>query len=55
MHECPMCGEICDCDLDDTWGLEVPEDCPHVCGENDLGDEFFEDDISPDVTEEVKG
>ena len=31
MHECPFCGEVCDCDMDDTWGLPVPKDCPHVC------------------------
>ena len=41
MHECPNCGEVCDCDLDDTWGLSVPDDCPHVCGDPDG---WFEED-----------
>ncbi len=30
MHECPFCGEVCDCDMDDTWGLPIPDDCPHI-------------------------
>lgn len=40
MHSCPFCDFLCDCDLDDTWGLPVPDDCPHVCSE---------DDFDPDV------
>jgi hypothetical protein len=38
MHECPFCGDVCDCDCDDTWGLPVPDDCPHVC--NDTDDDY---------------
>ena len=34
MHTCPFCDEVCDCDGDDTWGLPVPDDCPHVCAED---------------------
>lgn len=37
MHQCPFCDEMCDCDSDDTWGLSVPDDCPHVC--DDPGDD----------------
>jgi hypothetical protein len=47
MHECPLCGEVCDCDLDDTWGLPVPAKCPHVCEEDSDEDWYgFEDDES---------
>jgi len=35
VHECPICGQICDCDLDDTGGLPVPDDCPNICPEDD--------------------
>lgn len=47
MHTCPFCGEECDCDFDDTGGLPVPDDCPHVCeDDDDYEDEDFgfEDD-----------
>lgn len=47
MHECPFCGEVCDCDMDDTWGLPIPDDCPHICHDNDEDqeelDECFDD------------
>ena len=45
MHECPLCDELCDCDLDDTWGLPVPASCPHVCwmGREEDDDEFESD------------
>ena len=33
---CPFCGYVCYCDLDDTWDLPIPDDCPHVCREDDL-------------------
>lgn len=39
MHTCPFCDEVCDCDCDDTWGLPVPDDCPHVC--DDSSDDDF--------------
>ena len=42
MHECPFCGFLCDCDLDDTWDLPIPDDCPHVCG-IEIDDEFESD------------
>lgn len=40
MHTCPFCGEECDCDMDDTSDLPVPDDCAHVCKEYDW-DEFI--------------
>jgi hypothetical protein len=40
MHECPFCGFVCDCDIDDTWDLPIPDDCPHFC-EGDV----YQDDL----------
>lgn len=39
MHTCPFCDEVCDCDGDDTWGLPVPDDCPHVCDDSSDDDD----------------
>lgn len=50
MHECPFCGEVCDCDMDDTWGLPIPNDCPHVCGDDE--DDNFDDELAEQVTVE---
>lgn len=51
MHECPFCGEICDCDMDDTWDLSVPDDCPHVCDEtNDYLGQYIPEDERLDIT-----
>lgn len=38
MHECPECGQACDCDGEDTW-ISFPYNlgCTHEC-------ELFEDD-----------
>lgn len=44
MHECPYCGEVCDCDMDDTWDLPIPNDCPHVCKDDE--DDDFDDEES---------
>lgn len=30
MHDCPECGEACDCDGEDH-GQSAPEDCGHDC------------------------
>lgn len=43
MHECPFCGEVCDCDMDDTWGLPIPDDCPHVCADPDFDPDEWEE------------
>jgi len=43
MHECPYCGEVCDCDQEDTWFENVYE-CKHECEE-------FEDDLENDLLE----
>lgn len=39
MHECPECGQACDCDLEDIWWDDFPN-CTHNCEpeeENDGG------------------
>lgn len=38
MHDCPECGQACDCDVEDTWFDEV-EQCDHSCDEDD-SDEY---------------
>jgi hypothetical protein len=47
MHECPDCGQTCDCDMDDTWfdDFETYLHCSHDC-EEDCDD--FEDDLYPE-------
>lgn len=40
MHECPECGEVCDCDGEDLWyddDMQTYINCIHVCdyGEDD--------------------
>ena len=52
MHECPFCGYVCDCDLDDTWGLPVPDDCQHVCWEDDLESDWEDYEEFMDFEEE---
>lgn len=38
MHECPECGQACDCDGEDTWvSWPYNLDCMHEC-------ELFDDD-----------
>lgn len=34
MHECPNCGQACDCDGDDVW-RDPPADCQCGCDEDD--------------------
>lgn len=44
MHTCPFCGDECDCDMDDTGDLPVPDDCPHVCEDPSDDDYPYDDD-----------
>ena len=48
MHECPDCGQACDCDSDDLW-RDAPIDCECAC--EDFMDEYDEwndpDDTGP--------
>ena len=45
MHECPDCGQACDCIGDDTWDFLESFYCTHECDERD------EDDFWPDGQE----
>lgn len=38
MHDCPECGQACDCDGEDLE-QDTPVDCVHDCEEADLDDE----------------
>jgi hypothetical protein len=37
-HTCPECGEVCYCDMDDCDFDNIPDDCPHVCQDDDNND-----------------
>jgi len=39
MHECPECGEACDCDSEDMWFDESSEVCEHECEEEEEEEE----------------
>lgn len=46
MHECPDCGQACDCDGEDTWyDFDSPEAmcCEHECEEFD--DDEYEEEL----------
>ena len=34
MHECPDCGQVCDCIGDDTWDSSESAYCCHECDES---------------------
>lgn len=56
MHECPYCGQACDCDGDDTW-LNPPGDCSCPC-EEDGEDEWawwLDDDSDADLFDLIEG
>lgn len=38
MHECPFCGQMCDCDGDDLFHSIPPDDCTCDC------EEFYDED-----------
>lgn len=37
MHDCPECGQACDCDSEDTW-IDSPDWCEHDCEPEDEDD-----------------
>lgn len=39
MHECPSCGQACDCDGEDVWNDYAARDCTHDCEEDDWEDD----------------
>ena len=38
MHECPECGQACDCDGDDIWNDYAALFCTHDCDEDEDDD-----------------
>ncbi|MCU0502519.1 MAG: hypothetical protein MUC51_12295 [Anaerolineae bacterium] len=40
MHDCPHCGQACDCDGEDTWNDAAQMGCDHRCEEEDDEDAF---------------
>lgn len=44
VHECPECGQECDCDGEDHEQTIESEDCTHVCDEDDDDDPGDGDD-----------
>ena len=43
MHECPICGQACDCIGDDTWDDTEAYECEHDC-EDDEEETWFDDE-----------
>lgn len=43
MHECPECGQACDCLGDDTWDATESIECMHVCSDDGDDDFWFEE------------
>jgi hypothetical protein len=44
MHDCPECGESCDCDGEDHE-QPAPPDCRHECDDDDDGDDDIGDGL----------
>ena len=48
MHECPDCGQACDCDGEDTTWFDYPAqevlDCSHDCDDDDDYDDYDDED-----------
>lgn len=38
MHDCDLCGDACDCDMEDHYQSQ-PDDCTHECEDDDSDDE----------------
>lgn len=38
MHDCPDCGQACDCDGEDTWIDYESDNCIHDCDPDEEGD-----------------
>lgn len=50
MHECPFCGQACNCDGEDTW-LNPPDHCQCECLDeyDEENDEEWNDWASDDI------
>jgi hypothetical protein len=54
MHDCPECGQACDCDGEDTYfdDWETYLNCTHVCGPE--YDDGFDDEDGSDLSLEER-
>jgi hypothetical protein len=51
MHDCPACGQVCYCDLDDSNDCRDDGECFHGCDPDEEGfTGFDDDDDSPSST-----
>jgi hypothetical protein len=50
MHECPNCGQACDCIGDDTWNDLEALECECQCEflEDNMDDDFYDEDCYDD-------
>ena len=48
MHECPNCGQACDCIGDDTWDDSEAEFCEHECEDDCDEDDYDYDHDGPE-------
>lgn len=39
MHECPGCGQACDCDGEDIWNDAASRACGHDCADGESEDD----------------
>ena len=46
MHECPDCGQVCDCDGENVWSDAGAADCRCVCAE-------YDDDLDQDYEHDL--
>jgi hypothetical protein len=44
VHDCPECGESCDCDGEDLHHDQAPEDCSHICDDEMVDEDDLADD-----------
>lgn len=47
MHECPYCGQACDCIGDDTWCDAEAEFCQCDCVDEDEDNWYGDEDWEP--------
>jgi len=55
MHECPECGQACDCDGEDTWiGWPANIECSHDCEDEWRDESDFDEDYEYPEGEEYE-
>lgn len=47
MHDCPACGQACDCDMEDHE-QDSPDECFHQCDDEDEYSPYIDYDCPPD-------